>query len=118
MLPTALRETAVLMLWVGAVTSIVGLIAAWLVAHFEFPGRRIFEWALILPLAIPTYLAAYTYVEFLDFTGPIQQVVRALTGAQTFASTGSPTSRVRPAPPSSSRWCSTPMSTSRAAPSF
>lgn len=83
MLPTALRETAVLMAWVGAITAAVGLVAAWLVANFEFPGRRIFEWALILPLAIPTYLAAYAYVEFLDFTGPVQQAVRALTGATT-----------------------------------
>jgi iron(III) transport system permease protein len=83
MLPTALRETAVLMAWVGAVTAAVGLVAAWLVTNFDFPGRRIFEWALILPLAIPTYLAAYSYVEFLDFTGPVQQAVRALTGATT-----------------------------------
>jgi iron(III) transport system permease protein len=83
MLPTALRETATLMACVGLVTAGVGLLAAWLVAHFEFPGRRLFDWALILPLAVPTYLAAYTYTEFLGFTGPIQQAVRALTGGQT-----------------------------------
>src|SRR5690606_13019041 len=82
-LPTALRETAVLMAWVGAITAAIGLVSAWLVSHFEFPGRRIFEWALVLPLAIPTYLAAYAYVEVLDFTGPLQQLVRALTGAAT-----------------------------------
>ncbi len=83
MLPTALRETAVLMAWVGAVTGVLGLVAAWLTTHFEFPGRRLFEWALILPLAVPTYLAAYAYVEFLDFTGPIQQMVRAVFGGET-----------------------------------
>lgn len=83
MLPTALRETATLMAWVGLITGILGLVSAWLVTHFEFPGRRIFEWALVLPLAIPTYLAAYTYVEFLDFTGPIQQALRAVIGGQT-----------------------------------
>jgi len=83
MLPTALRETATLMAWVGLITGILGLVSAWLVTHFEFPGRRIFEWALVLPLAIPTYLAAYTYVEFLDFTGPIQQALRAIIGGQT-----------------------------------
>ena len=83
MLPTALRETAVLMAWVGAISAAIGLVSAWLVSHFEFPGRRIFEWALVLPLAIPTYLAAYAYVEVLDFTGPLQQLVRALTGAAT-----------------------------------
>lgn len=83
MLPTALRETGLLMLWVGVLTGVVGLTAAWLVTHFDFPGRRLFEWALVLPLAIPTYLAAYAYVEVLDFTGPLQQLVRALSGAQT-----------------------------------
>lgn len=83
MLPVALRETAVLMGSVGAITGILGLVAAWLVAHYDFPGRRLFDWALILPLAIPTYLAAYCYVEVLDFTGPVQHWVRALTGATT-----------------------------------
>ena len=83
MLPTALRETAVLMAWVGAITGVLGLVSAWLVTHFDFPGRRVFEWALVLPLAIPTYLAAYSYVEFLDFTGPIQQALRAVIGGET-----------------------------------
>jgi iron(III) transport system permease protein len=83
MLPTAIMETGLLMLWVGAITACLGLISAWLVTHFEFPGRRLFEWALILPLAVPTYLAAYSYVEFLGFTGPMQQLVRSLTGATT-----------------------------------
>ncbi len=83
MLPTALRETALLMGWVGLVTGLLGLVSAWLVTHFEFPGRRMLEWALILPLAVPTYLAAYCYVEFFDFTGPVQQLVRAITGART-----------------------------------
>lgn len=83
MLPTAILETGLLMAWVGAITASIGLIAAWVVTHFDFPGRRLFEWALILPLAVPTYLAAYSYVEFLGFTGPIQQAVRGLTGATT-----------------------------------
>jgi iron(III) transport system permease protein len=83
MLPTALRETGLLMVWVGLLTSVFGMIAAWLVTHFDFPGRRVLEWALILPLAVPTYLAAYAYVEVLDFTGPVQQFVRLLTGAET-----------------------------------
>ena len=83
MLPVALRETVVLMLSVGGIAAAAGLVAAWLVTHFSFPGRRLFEWALILPLAVPTYLAAYTWVEFLDFTGPVQGAVRALLGAET-----------------------------------
>ena len=83
MLPGALRETGTLMLSVGIATSILGLMSAWLVTHFEFPGRRIIEWALILPLAVPTYLAAYSYVEFLGFTGPVQELLRAANGAAT-----------------------------------
>jgi iron(III) transport system permease protein len=83
MLPTALRETGLLMAWVGLITGVVGLVAAWLVTHFEFPLRRVFDWALVLPLAVPTYLAAYTYVEFLGFTGPLQSLLRSLNGAIT-----------------------------------
>ncbi|MGB3337543.1 MAG: iron ABC transporter permease, partial [Devosia sp.] len=81
MLPTALRDTIQLMVLVGVVTGAVGLIAAWLVTHYDFPLRRVFDWALVVPLAVPTYLAAYTYVEFLDFTGPLQTALRTLNGA-------------------------------------
>ncbi|KQX34754.1 hypothetical protein ASD04_15270 [Devosia sp. Root436] len=81
MLPTALRDTIQLMVLVGIVTGSAGMIAAWLVTHYEFPLRRMFDWALVVPLAVPTYLAAYTYVEFLDFTGPLQTALRAVNGA-------------------------------------
>jgi iron(III) transport system permease protein len=83
MLPTALRETGLLMVSVGLVTGCVGLVAAWLVTHYEFPLRRLFDWALVLPLAVPTYLAAYSYVEFLGFPGPVQTLLRSINGART-----------------------------------
>jgi len=83
MLPVALRDTGSLMAWVGIASATLGLTSAWLVSYFEFPGRRIFGWALILPLAIPTYLSAYTWVEFLDFTGPVQTTIRQLGGFAT-----------------------------------
>jgi len=83
MLPTALREAGMLLLSVAALSGCVGLVAAWLVTHFDFPGRRLLEWALVLPLAIPTYLAAYGWVEVLGFTGPVQGLLRSLIGAQT-----------------------------------
>jgi iron(III) transport system permease protein len=83
MLPTSIRETVLLMGSVGIFTAMIGLLAAWLVTHFEFPLRRVFDWALILPLAVPTYLAAYTYVEFWGFSGPIQQGLRMVNGAAT-----------------------------------
>lgn len=77
-LPVAIRDTGLLMFEVGLATAMLGLTAAWLVSHFEFPGRRIFDWALILPLAIPTYLSAYAWVEFFDFAGPVQTAVRQM----------------------------------------
>ncbi|HWA19179.1 MAG TPA: iron ABC transporter permease [Devosia sp.] len=83
MLPIAVRETGLLMLSVGFATGVLGLVAAWLTTHFEFPLRRWFDWALVLPLAIPTYLAAYSFTEFLDFTGPAQSLLRMLTGSMT-----------------------------------
>ena len=83
MLPNALRETGVLMLSVGLLTGCAGLVAAWLVTHYEFPLRRLFDWALVLPLAVPTYLAAYCYVEFLGFPGPVQTALRMVNGAAT-----------------------------------
>lgn len=83
MLPSSLRDTGLLMISVGIITGCAGLVAAWLVTHYEFPLRRLFDWALVLPLAVPTYLAAYSYVEFLGFPGPIQTIVRSINGATT-----------------------------------
>jgi iron(III) transport system permease protein len=80
MLPISLRDTGLLMLSVGVLAGSIGLVAAWLVTHHEFPGRAWFEWLLMLPLAIPTYLAAYCFTELLDFTGPVQTLVRAVSG--------------------------------------
>ncbi|MCS6761884.1 MAG: hypothetical protein MO846_07855 [Candidatus Devosia symbiotica] len=51
--------------------------------HYEFPLRRLFDWALALLLAVTTYLAAYSYVEFLSFLGPVQTALRAFNGAST-----------------------------------
>ncbi|MBP0614895.1 ABC transporter permease [Jiella mangrovi] len=79
-LPEASIVTAQLMLGVALVTGTVGAVTAWLVASFEFPGRRFFSWALVLPLAVPTYIAAYCFVEFLHFAGPVQSAIRAVFG--------------------------------------
>ena len=83
MLPISLRDTGQLLVEVGLATAALGLLAAWLVTHFDFPGRRWLDWALVLPLAVPTYLSAYTWVEFANFSGPLQTGIRALTGAET-----------------------------------
>ncbi|MGH7577687.1 MAG: ABC transporter permease [Longimicrobiales bacterium] len=57
---------------------VLGVTTAWLVAACDFPGRRVFEWALVLPLAVPAYIAGYTYAGMLDVAGPVQRVLRAL----------------------------------------
>ena len=65
-----------LMLGVGAGALLIGVPAAWLTSIHEFPGRRWFEWALLLPMAIPAYIIAYTYTGLLDFAGPLQTALR------------------------------------------
>lgn len=79
-LPRATGRTIWLMLLTGLVTSLFGIVTAWLVTTFRFPLRRMLSVALVLPLAIPSYIGAYTFVEFLDFTGPVQTAYRALFG--------------------------------------
>ncbi len=62
---------------------IFGISTAWCVSVFNFPGRKFFSWALILPLSIPGYVAAYTYAGIFDFTSPVQTYTRDLLGIQT-----------------------------------
>ena len=69
-------NSLVLMLGVGAGTIVVGVTAAWLVAMYQFPGRRLFEWALLLPLAVPAYAIAFTYAGMFDYAGPVQSALR------------------------------------------
>lgn len=73
-----LRNTFVLMLQVAFYTTLIGVSTAWLTATTDFPGRRIFSWALMLPLAAPAYIVAYVYTDLLDFSGPIQTTIRNL----------------------------------------
>lgn len=63
-------------------TLLIGVSTAWLTSVCEFPGRKIFQWALLLPLAFPAYIIAYTYTGMLDFAGPVQTALRALSGWQ------------------------------------
>lgn len=71
-----IASTLVLILGVGVGVFILGVGNAWIVANYEFPGKKIFEWALILPLAVPTYVMAYLFVDLLQFSGPIQGALR------------------------------------------
>ncbi|MFD0936581.1 ABC transporter permease, partial [Methylobacterium trifolii] len=79
-LPGAIRDTVLLLLGVGLLVVAIGTGAAWLVAAFEFPGRRWLDAALLLPLAVPTYIVAYAYLDLLHPLGPVQGGLRALFG--------------------------------------
>ncbi len=79
-LPEALRVTVLLLAGVAALTAIIGTGAAWLVTAYRFPGRDTLAWALALPLAFPTYIVAYVYVDFFDAFGPVQIALHALFG--------------------------------------
>ena len=66
-----IKGSLILVFGTAILSVILGVSSAWLVACCEFPGRKIFEWALILPLAIPTYIAAYAYFDLLDKLNPL-----------------------------------------------
>ena len=79
-LPGYVANSALLVLWVGLGVAIIGTGTAWLVSACQFPGRRAFEWLLILPLAVPAYVMAYAYTEFLSHPGAVQTLLRDVTG--------------------------------------
>ena len=74
------RNTLVLTAGVGVGVLVLGAGLAWLTAMCEFPGRRMFEWALMLPLAVPTYVLAFVAIGLLDFSGPLQTALRTVFG--------------------------------------
>ena len=75
-IPSALLETSLLGLAVVVGVVAVGAATGWLVATCEFLGRRTFEWALLLPLAMPAYIVAYAYTDYLQYAGPLQTALR------------------------------------------
>ncbi len=85
-LPQLLGNTFWLMLGVGLGVAILGVSLAWLTAVCEFPGCRLFSWALLLPLAIPAYVTAFVAIGLLDFTGPVQTLAREWWGPVSFPS--------------------------------
>ncbi|MBL4714761.1 MAG: iron ABC transporter permease, partial [Alcanivorax sp.] len=74
-LPSYLRHSLFLAMFTGTGTLLIGVSAAWAVARFRFPGRRVLEWALLLPLACPAYLIAYTWTGMLASEGALQQAL-------------------------------------------
>ncbi len=79
-LPVYVLNSLLLMAGVAVGTSLLGVSTAWLATLFDFPGRRVFEWALLLPLAMPAYIIAYSYTGLLEYAGPVQLGLRELMG--------------------------------------
>ncbi|MFZ2738591.1 MAG: iron ABC transporter permease [Burkholderiaceae bacterium] len=79
-LPDYIWTTVRLCLAVTLGVVLLGLSTAAAVTLFDFPGRKLFEWALLLPLAVPAYVVAYAYTDFLQYSGPLQTQLRSLTG--------------------------------------
>ncbi len=78
--PQTIADTLILLAGVGVLVMTIGTGLAWLLTAYEFPGRRIFEWALLLPLAVPTYIVAFAYLDILHPVGPVQTALRGLLG--------------------------------------
>ncbi|WP_411954167.1 ABC transporter permease [Alkalibacillus sp. S2W] len=76
MLQSYIQNTLLLVVFVGGFTLIIGTSLAWLISAYDFPMRRFFQWGMILPLAIPPYIGAYTYHGILNYTGVIQTTLR------------------------------------------
>ena len=73
-----ISNTLILMAGVGVVAIGFGVSSAWVVSRYDFAGRRILEWMLLLPAAIPAYIIAYSYTEFFEYAGPLQSALRHL----------------------------------------
>lgn len=79
-LPQAIADTLLLLAGTGVLVIVIGTGAAWLVTAYDFPGRSLLQWALLLPLAMPTYIIAYAYLDLLHPIGPVQTTLRAMLG--------------------------------------
>ncbi|MGL5005162.1 MAG: ABC transporter permease, partial [Casimicrobium sp.] len=75
-LPGYLANSAVLAIGVALFASVIGVACAWQVERYEFPGRRWFSWALLLPMAMPSYVSAYALSDYFQFSGPMQTWLR------------------------------------------
>lgn len=79
-LPEYVRNSLLLMCGVAAGVTVGGVTTAWITTMCRFPGHRVFEWALLLPMAVPAYVMAYAYTDLLQFAGPVQSVLREWMG--------------------------------------
>ncbi|MGI9508179.1 MAG: ABC transporter permease, partial [Geminicoccaceae bacterium] len=73
-------HTLALAAGVAVGVTLLGVGSAWLVTMCRFPGRNLFEWGLLLPFAVPTYIIGYTYTDLLQYAGPLQTALREAMG--------------------------------------
>lgn len=83
LVPVYVSNTFLLMLGVAALTFILGVSTSWIVTMYRFPARRFFEWALILPIALPAYISGFTWAGILDYTSPVYVFLRNNFGIDT-----------------------------------
>jgi iron(III) transport system permease protein len=88
-LPTALVNTLWLAAGVAVCTTVIGVSLAWFVACCEFPGRKLFAWALLLPMAMPGYVLGFALAALFEFAGPVQTTWREVFGWRWFPDIGS-----------------------------
>ncbi len=81
-LATYVINTLLLMGGVGGVAIVFGVSSAWVISRYDFAGRAMLEWMLLLPAAIPAYIIAYCYTDFFEYAGPVQSALRAAFGWQ------------------------------------
>lgn len=79
-LPVAFMNTSLLLAGVAVLVIALGVGAAWLITAYRFPGRSVLSWALLLPLAVPTYIVAFAYLDILHPIGPVQTLIRDILG--------------------------------------
>ena len=79
-LPRYISNTLILLLGVGSLSLVFGISTAWVITRYNFPTKFFFEWALLLPAAVPAYIIAYTYTDIFEYAGPVQGMLRDFFG--------------------------------------
>ncbi len=80
LLPELLTNTLILVLGVACFTALIGVSLGWFTGACDFPGRKLFSWSLALPMALPAYVMAFIFLGLMDFSGPVQSLLRTLPG--------------------------------------
>lgn len=104
-------NTALLVVGTVVLSLLMGIPSAWLMARYSLPGDRWLQWALVLPLAMPGYIVGYIYTDWFDYAGPLQILLRDLTGWTSAAQYWFPDLRILPGACFVLAWCFIPIFT-------